>query len=163
MSDIEVRNAVPTDKEAVQGMLYELLLGDKKVDPFVHESWIFEADGEHYIVDRVGQSDQSFCIVAEKTPELQPVGAILGKLGVFYAERPVWRVDLEYLYVSPEARHKGIGSALLQAAFTKSRSLGASMMSLEVYTNNTEAIRLYEYEGFSHVCHILQKDLWAQG
>jgi ribosomal protein S18 acetylase RimI-like enzyme len=162
MSNIEIRDVVPSDKEVVQGMLYELLLGDKKVDPFVHESWIFEAQGEEYLRERIGQADQSFCIVADRTPERQLVGTILGKLGVFYAERPVWRVDLEYLYVSPEVRHQGIGSALLNAAYTKSRSLGASIMSLEVYTNNTEAVRLYEQEGFTRICHIMQKDLWTQ-
>ena len=55
------------------------------------------------------------------------------------------------LAVSPSARGRGLGRALLQAAMTKSKALGAETMFLEVGVDNPAALALYAALGFAKV------------
>jgi ribosomal protein S18 acetylase RimI-like enzyme len=52
------------------------------------------------------------------------------------------------LYVAPEARSRGVGSALLAAIIEPAREAGLDHVSLEVLTRNNEARRLYARLGF---------------
>jgi ribosomal protein S18 acetylase RimI-like enzyme len=52
------------------------------------------------------------------------------------------------LYVAPEARSRGVGSALLAAIIEPAREAGLDYVSLEVLTRNNEARRLYARLGF---------------
>jgi len=55
------------------------------------------------------------------------------------------------LAVVPEARGKGLGRALLQAAIRKARTLDAATMFLEVGADNPAARALYASLGFTKV------------
>ncbi len=55
------------------------------------------------------------------------------------------------LAVRPEARGKGLGRALLQAAINQARTLGAATMFLEVGADNPHALALYAGLGFAKV------------
>ena len=55
------------------------------------------------------------------------------------------------LAVRPDARGKGLGRALLQAAINKARALGAVTMVLEVGADNPHALALYAGLGFAKV------------
>ena len=55
------------------------------------------------------------------------------------------------LAVAPQARGKGLGRALLQAAIKKARTMGAQTMFLEVGTDNPAALALYAGLGFAKV------------
>jgi [ribosomal protein S18]-alanine N-acetyltransferase len=55
------------------------------------------------------------------------------------------------LAVAPAARGKGLGRALLQAAISKARALGAQAVFLEVGTDNPAARALYAALGFVKV------------
>nr|WP_298725252.1 GNAT family N-acetyltransferase [uncultured Steroidobacter sp.] len=48
----------------------------------------------------------------------------------------------------PEARHKGLGPLLMQAAITKARAKGITRIELTVRTDNSNAKVLYERFGF---------------
>jgi ribosomal protein S18 acetylase RimI-like enzyme len=52
------------------------------------------------------------------------------------------------LYVAPEARGRGVGTALLAAIIEPAREAGFDHVSLEVLTRNNEARRLYNRLGF---------------
>jgi GNAT superfamily N-acetyltransferase len=52
------------------------------------------------------------------------------------------------LYVAPEARGRGVGTALLAAIVEPAREAGLDHVSLEVLTRNNEARRLYDRLGF---------------
>jgi ribosomal protein S18 acetylase RimI-like enzyme len=57
------------------------------------------------------------------------------------------------MYVSPEARGRGIARALLQQAVSMAQSVPEiQQMNLCVNVNNVAAIRLYESVGFSTYC-----------
>jgi ribosomal protein S18 acetylase RimI-like enzyme len=66
---------------------------------------------------------------------------------------PTWRFaeragEIETLSVLPEARHRGVGQALLEAAYVRLRELGATEVSLHVLQGNELAERFYERDGF---------------
>jgi ribosomal-protein-alanine N-acetyltransferase len=51
--------------------------------------------------------------------------------------------------VRPDARERGVGSALLGECMLRSARAGAVRIHLEVRAGNASAIRMYEREGFS--------------
>lgn len=55
--------------------------------------------------------------------------------------------ELAILAVLPEARGKGVGSALLDAVEARLRELQIDDMVIDVITTNTDAMRLYERRG----------------
>jgi|GEM_PF-91495 len=55
---------------------------------------------------------------------------------------------LEELYVAPEARGRGRGAALLEAALQEARARGAKAMDLEVEQGHERAASLYQRSGF---------------
>jgi GNAT superfamily N-acetyltransferase len=66
----------------------------------------------------------------------------------------VWRpdetptVDLNALWVAPEARRSGAGRALIDAVCEWARSRGAVRVELEVTETSLAALALYQAEGF---------------
>ena len=58
-------------------------------------------------------------------------------------------VDIHYLGVVPEARKKGVGSALLNSLLKKSLAIGCDQAFLSCDAGNTVARRLYEQNKFS--------------
>lgn len=54
---------------------------------------------------------------------------------------------LDELYVVPQSRSQGIGSATLHFAEERSRELGAATLRLETGTDNPDAVRFYERHG----------------
>lgn len=74
--------------------------------------------------------------------------AALVPIAALEAEAPeAWFVDA--LAVSPEARGRGLGTALLRLAGTAALEEGRAALSLIVRDANTLARRLYEREGFA--------------
>jgi GNAT superfamily N-acetyltransferase len=59
-------------------------------------------------------------------------------------------VYLEELYVVPEKRGEGIGSALLDTAIETARKMGANHFELTTGENDTEARALYKSRGFTN-------------
>lgn len=53
--------------------------------------------------------------------------------------------------VVPNARGKGVGSALLEALLERARAAGLEMISLSVDKKNTGAIHVYEQHGFARL------------
>ncbi|MFC7007667.1 GNAT family N-acetyltransferase [Halalkalicoccus salilacus] len=58
------------------------------------------------------------------------------------------RGTVHNLYVVPERRGEGIGSALLEAAETELAADGADRICLEALVGNEEARRFYENNGY---------------
>ncbi len=55
---------------------------------------------------------------------------------------------IEEIYVRPEARGKGLGGCLLQAAIERSQTLGWRALELEVVAGHERAAPLYQRHGF---------------
>lgn len=58
------------------------------------------------------------------------------------------RFLIDGIAVAPEARNRGIGTALLQALYREAAARGYDVLRLEVVDSNLRAMALYEREGF---------------
>jgi ribosomal protein S18 acetylase RimI-like enzyme len=58
-------------------------------------------------------------------------------------------VNLFQMWVAPEARGRGVASALLDEAVVWARTIGARLVRLGVVISNQAALRLYLRHGFS--------------
>ena len=77
---------------------------------------------------------------------------ILGGAGIYPTNNlPPGTCELVKLYLSPEARGKGIGKLLLEKCIAAARELGYSKMYLETMPELTVAIPLYEKSGFTYL------------
>lgn len=69
-------------------------------------------------------------------------------VGVVLVNNLQGRGDVVYLGVTPAARHRGIGKALVMRAVRDMAALGLPQLGLAVDVSNTPAMRLYERTGF---------------
>ncbi|MGL5080605.1 MAG: GNAT family N-acetyltransferase [Microcoleaceae cyanobacterium] len=63
------------------------------------------------------------------------------------------------LYVDPQHRRRGIGSALMQQAEYWARQRGDRKISLQVFSQNQPALNLYQKQGYQVQSLTLQKSL----
>jgi ribosomal protein S18 acetylase RimI-like enzyme len=107
-------------------------------------------------------SDNSFLASVERLIDQPSVEYLLGapeaespaagvvqlryRWGVWWAAEDCW---LEDLYVRDSARGTGLGRALTVAALDRARARGCRRVELDVNTENTPALRLYESLGFT--------------
>ncbi|MDY6805686.1 MAG: GNAT family N-acetyltransferase [Cyanobacteriota bacterium] len=63
------------------------------------------------------------------------------------------------LYVAPEHRRRGIGSALVKIAENWARERGDKQISLQVFTTNKPAVNLYEKLGYENQSLLMVKSL----
>lgn len=76
-------------------------------------------------------------------------GTIVGSCGIAPLEGGTW--DLRKMYLTPEARGRGLGRRLLARILAFARSKGATRVELETASVLKEAIRLYQKAGFKPV------------
>lgn len=60
-------------------------------------------------------------------------------------------VEIKRMYVAPHARGTGVATALLRALETAAAELGARRVVLETGTQQPDAIRFYEREGYKTI------------
>lgn len=68
-------------------------------------------------------------------------------------------LELDDLYVAPEARRHGVGRALIEAVAEHGRRAGACRMVVTAYAANAEAAALYRDAGFGDHLVTLQRAL----
>lgn len=93
---------------------------------------------------------------------LQASAAPVACLWVGYAIDQVTgsrRPHIFLLYVHPEHRRKGIGTALMQFVENWAQQRGDRQISLQVFTTNTPAINLYQQLGYRTESLLMLKSL----
>ncbi len=97
----------------------------------------------------------AFVLVAERGGE--PVGyALVQIVDGFHSFGPDERIaSVETLSVVPEARGRGVGSALMDAVERELAEVGVRRLKLAVVEGNEEASRFYAGRGLSTVSHVL--------
>ncbi|WP_405017067.1 GNAT family N-acetyltransferase [Kitasatospora sp. NBC_00070] len=70
--------------------------------------------------------------------------------------------QIQGFVVDPEARGRGIGRALIEAACDRARAEGIRRMTLRVLAHNAPARRVYESCGFE-VTGVLPEEFWLDG
>jgi ribosomal protein S18 acetylase RimI-like enzyme len=81
--------------------------------------------------------------------EAESDGAMLGLLWAKCDADDAGIVNLFQMWVAPEARGRGVASALLDEAVVWARTIGARLVRLGVVISNQAALQLYLRHGFS--------------
>lgn len=130
-----VRPAKQSDRELVRA-LWEQFEEELGGPDYLRESW------EEAWSDLSETVRNGVALIAEEDEHAVGfVFCVLGDVGRKTAH-------VTDLYVVPEARSRGVGSALLAAIIEPAREAGLDYVSLEVLTRNNEARRLYARLGF---------------
>jgi GNAT superfamily N-acetyltransferase len=80
----------------------------------------------------------------------EDAGRVIGHIAVAAADEDPDALSMHRLFVRPDARGRGVASALLTTVETFARLLGQDLF-LEVVSHNTDAIHLYENRGWRRV------------
>lgn len=128
---------------------------DDVVDLWVALATDQRAHGSHLLGDRNRTAVRGAIvqrIVAENVLVARsngvPVGFAMVTVDGGRYEQDERRGLLENIYVEPDARNRGIGSALLAAAEETLRSAGVDVIALEAMAANDAARRFYRSHGY---------------
>ncbi|MGD8405154.1 MAG: GNAT family N-acetyltransferase [Anaerolineales bacterium] len=94
-------------------------------------------------------------LVARDKDKLIGIAAISFAWTLEHGGKSAW---LDELYVLPDYREDGIGSALIESAIDELRKQGCAAIDLEVEENHHRAERLYERKGFKR----LKRKRWVK-
>ena len=136
----ELREAGPDDAVVVGRLLHDFNTEFEAPTPSAEE---FAARFVHLL-------DRDDVLVLLAGPAEAPTGFAF----VTLRPTPYWDgplAQLEELYVRPELRDRGIGSALLEEVMHWARHQGAEEMHINVDEIDTDTRRFYERHGFTNV------------
>jgi L-amino acid N-acyltransferase YncA len=136
---LELRDATPGDAEAVAAIHDESVLAGNatlRTEPRPLAE-----------VKEVLDRDDPFLVALDD-------GEVVGwaSVGPYEESNPYYEgVGEVAVYVSSEARGRGAGSALLEAAATAALAAGRFKLVAKVFTTNEASLRLFERAGYSQV------------
>jgi len=93
----------------------------------------------------VGDSARGFILVARENGRVVGVAYVATILSMEHCGLVAW---LEELYVTPDYRHRGIGTALITEVLKQAREAGIVAIDLEVDSRQSRAIAFYQQIGF---------------
>lgn len=101
----------------------------------------------YYDLAKLVESPLSAVFVAEIDGDLIASGYVLEKEAQDYLKHERYAY-LGFMYVKPEHRGKGVNKRILDALLDWAKERGLSEIRLEVYSENSAAIKAYEKAGF---------------
>jgi len=142
MSEIRLREATNTDIVALRQLEQELIEFKRPFDPFIRD-----ADVIYYDLDSLVSSSNSTVFLAEINNKIVASG-----YGQIRESEPFIISDkhcyIGFIYVKPEFRGHGLSRRIVQTLTDWAKLQGVSHFLLDVYSDNSGAIRAYEKFGF---------------
>lgn len=96
-------------------------------------------------------------LVAYHTQEKKAVGFL------YLEENTDWLYTIEYVFVDPKYRKRGLATKLLNFAMILAKNKGAKKVNLNVDLNSTKAIALYKKLGFKEIGNTLLVQRYSSG
>ena len=115
-------------------------------------------DVRYYDLEELMSSPDAKVIVAQVNSEVVGSGYARIEISDSYLKHELHSY-LGFMYVVPEHRGKGINQVIVEALEAWSRSKGVLEMQLEVYADNTSAIKAYKKAGYDHLILTMRKGL----
>lgn len=141
MEGTHVRDAAVEDAEAIASIYNHYVENSTATFDTEPKS---PADRREWIASR---SLRYPVIVAERAGRLVGWGALSA-----WASRPAWAGTVEVaVYVAPDARGAGVGSALLAAIVERARAADHHAVIAQVVSENTASVALMHSAGFERV------------
>ena len=134
------------DLKTVQDLNSALFQSDADKDKYLNHDWPYQ-DGENYF-RKIISGETGVCFIAEDSTGV--VGYLAGCIEVETPQGfiPTKWAELENMYVKPEARSLGVGSALTKEFVTWCKQNKVDRLKVSAYAANTEAIAFYRKNGF---------------
>lgn len=95
--------------------------------------------------DVASDSARGFVLVAREKDRVVGVAYVATILSMEHCGQVAW---LEELYVTPDCRHRGVGTALVSAVLEQGEAAGLVAIDLEVDAAQRRAISFYQRLGF---------------
>jgi GNAT superfamily N-acetyltransferase len=105
--------------------------------------------------DVARSSGRGFILVARENGRAIGIAYVATILSMEHCGLVAW---LEELYVIPDCRHRGIGTALMSEVLKRAREAGIMAIDLEVDARQSRAIAFYQRIGF----HSLDRSRWVK-
>ena len=144
MPQVQIRTASPEDEPVLLGLWSGLVAYHKTIEHVRPERWSGRHGSSHrrLLTHAWEHPDQEVILLAEIE------GEAVGFVRVAVTESGPCRGRIETLFVAEDARGRGIGSAMLEAACTWCRAHEANEVCVEFIAPNSEARAFYESRGF---------------
>lgn len=149
MGEVTIRKALPRDEKALAELDWTTWAPDHSITPRpAREAYFYDRFHlpEHFLVAELDDRLVGYLRLVQ--PVLQPSGTHVRQI--------------QGLAVAAEARGRGIGRRLIEAAVEESRRQGARKLTLRVLAGNAPALRLYERTGFT-VEGVLREEFFLEG
>jgi ribosomal protein S18 acetylase RimI-like enzyme len=137
-----VRPATGEDVDAVADMW--VALADEQRE---HGSHLFAAENRSQARDLIAQYVHADGVAVAARGGV-PVGFVMFHAETGFYETDATRGVVDNLYVQPDQRGNGLGSALLDYAEDALRERSADVLAVEALASNEAARRLYESRGY---------------
>ena len=143
MEQIITRRASIKELEILLGFEQEIIKAERPFDPTLKDGEIHYYD----IAYMIGATDVEV-VVAEAAGEIIGSGYARIQDSKVYVKYPK-HAYLGFMYVKPQYRGKGVNKIIIDALKQWSNKQGITELRLEVYDDNTPAVRAYEKTGFT--------------
>ena len=141
MKSISIRKIEPTDNLALAKIIRDALTEFKANKP----GTVYFDDSTDHLYE-LFQQEKGIYNVAIDNDQVVGGGGIVHTTGL-----AMDTCDLVKLYLSPAARGKGIGRALMQKCLEEAKNAGYKKVYLETMPELISAIPLYEQFGFTYL------------
>ncbi len=143
-----IRRAKIEELETLLGFEQGIVTAERPLNPTLK-------DGEIHFYDlaKLLGSPLAAIFVAELEGDLIASGFVLEKEASDSLKHDRYAY-LGFMYVKPEYRGKGVNQKVLDALLNWAKERGLTEVRLEVYSENSAAVRAYEKAGF--VSHLLE-------
>ena len=148
MENLIIRTATIADIVTLRDFEEGVVTAERPFDSTIKKGNVRYYDLEHMI-----HAEHIQLLVAERNNELVGCGYARIEKAKHYLQH-IQHAYLGFMYVAPSHRGKGINKLIMNALFEWSQSKNINEMRLDVYYENTPAIKAYEKAGF--VKHMLE-------
>jgi GNAT superfamily N-acetyltransferase len=143
MDPIIIRKASLEDLDILLGFEQAVISAERPID-----STIKKGDIHYYDIKEMINAPNVEMVVAESDHEIIGSGYARIEHAKPYLLHPVYAY-LGFMYVKPEHRGKGVNKKIIEALEQWVVSQNITEIRLDVYINNTTAIKAYEKTGFT--------------
>jgi len=154
MDQVNIRTAKPSDLPVLLTFEQAIIESERPFDETIRSG----DDVHYYDLESLISSPDAEVVVAELGPKIIGSGYARIETSDPYLKHREHSY-LGFMYVVPEHRGKGINKKIIAALESWSLSKGVTEMQLEVYIENSAAIRAYEKSGYTGLILQMRREL----
>ncbi|PYS99702.1 MAG: GNAT family N-acetyltransferase [Acidobacteria bacterium] len=154
MDQVVIRRAKLDDLEQLLMFEQAMIEAERPFDEKIRKG----SDVRYYDLTALISSPEAEVVVAELNSELIATGYARLKLSEPYYAHDKYSY-LGFMFVVPEHRGKGVNRMIIDALESWSRSKGVSVIELEVFAENSSAVKAYEKSNYKGLMLTMRKSL----